>query len=195
MWAVCFPRPHSDQRKERMKRTLTLLAIAASLMGCATVPPLNTSSGRPEVTICGVSKSELMEKVVARATMGGQNIRSTSNYQIVMGKPVTNLLAAALMGSKYDSTPEYRLVWTFANLGNNCTYVGVTVQIVTNPGSAFERITDVSSGKDAHQIQASLEEFKARMEGRSSATKEPDIQWLEDAPAKPAKQSPAPNLK
>ena len=149
-----------------MKGTLVISLTLTLLMGCASLPPINTSSGRPEITICGVGKNEMMEKVVAGATMDGFNIRNTSNFQIVMGKPVTNLLTAALWGSRYDSTPEYRLIWTFADIGNNCTHIGVVAQIVTNPGSAFERVTDVSTGKDGHQIQEGLEEIKTRAESK-----------------------------
>ena len=109
----------------------------------------------------------MMEKVVAAATMDGFNIRNTSNFQIIMGKPVTNpLVAGALAGSRYDSTPESRLLcWTFADIGNNCTHIGIAVQIVTNPGSGFERIMDVSTGKDAHDLQSQLETLKLNAEG------------------------------
>jgi len=149
-----------------MKRTFIMFTLIILLMGCATLPRINTPSGRPEITICRISKNEMMEKVVAAASMDGFNIRSTSNFQIVMGKPVSNPLVGALMGSRYDSTPESRLVWTFADIGNNCIHIGVVVQIVTNPGSAFERVTDASTGKDGHQIQEGLEAIKARVESR-----------------------------
>jgi hypothetical protein len=153
-------------RRRPTKRTLMMFTAITLLMGCASLPRMNTSSGRPEITICRVGKNEMMEKVVAAASMDGFNIRNTSNFQIVMGKPVSNALVAALMGSRYDSTPEYRLVWTFADIGNNCTHIGVVVQIVTNPGSAFERVVDVSTGKDGHQIQEDLEKLKAIIESK-----------------------------
>lgn len=149
-----------------MKRTLIMFTAITLVIGCASVPRMNTSSGKPEITICRVGKNEMMEKVVAAASMDGFSIRNTSNFQIVMGKPVSNPLVAALMGSRYDSTPESRLVWTLADIGNNCTHIGVTVQIVTNPGSAYERVTDVSTGKDGHEIQKGLEAIKARVESR-----------------------------
>ncbi|MBA4390235.1 MAG: hypothetical protein C0399_04780 [Syntrophus sp. (in: bacteria)] len=155
-----------------MKRMLMMIVVIILLTGCAGLPRMNTSSGRPEITICGVGKSEIMEKVVAGFIMAGFNIRNTSNFQIVMGKPVSNPLVGAMMGSRYDSTPESRLVWTFASLDNNCTHIGVVVQIVTNPGSAFERITDVSTGKDGHEIQEEFERLKARVEGVNSGRSE-----------------------
>lgn len=148
-----------------MKKLLLFLPVLI-LAGCVVLPPLNTPSGRPEITICGVSKSEIMEKTVAASTMNGFNVERTSDYQIVVGKPLSNPMAAALYGSQYDSTPEYRLVWTFADVGNNCIHVGIVIQIVTNPGSSFERITDISTGKDGHDAQQQLEQLKEKIENR-----------------------------
>lgn len=147
-----------------MKSMIATLIGLFFVIGCAGLQPVHTSSGRPEITICRVSKTELMEKTVAAATMDGYNIRSTSSFQVVMGKPVSNILVAAFMGSRYDSTPEYRLIWTFADIGNSCTHLGIVIQIVTNPGSGFEKITDISNGKDAHQMQEQLEGLKAQIE-------------------------------
>lgn len=146
-----------------MKKIVLVLLTVAVLSGCATVQPIPTGSGMPEVTICGVRKNEVMEKFAAGLSMKGVNIRNTSNYQIVVGKPVDNPLIAALYGSKYDSTPEARIIFTFADI-NNCTYIGARLQIVTNPGSGFERITDISKGKDAYQLQQELEELKSTVE-------------------------------
>lgn len=145
---------------------LFLVCTIAVVTGCAGAKPLNTNSGRPEVSICGVQKAGLMEKVVASASMDGFNIRSSSNFQIVMGKVLTNNFSAGMLyGSKYDPWPEFRLIWTLADTGNNCIHVGVVLQMITNPGSAFEKVTDVSTGKDGYQMQEGLETIKARIEG------------------------------
>lgn len=134
------------------------------LMGCVTVPPISTQSGMPEVTICGIGKSELMEKCAASFSMGGANIRSTSNYQIVIGQPITDPLIKNLYDSSYYSNPEYRAIFTFADVGGGCTYIGARMQIVVKPGSGFERITDISKGKGAYDLQQKLEEVKAAIE-------------------------------
>jgi len=152
-----------------MKKRMLILLVGPLffiiLSGCATVQPISTQSGMPEITICGIGKSELMEKFAASFSMGGANIRSTSNYQIVIGQPVTDPLVRALYRSGYDSNPESRAIFTFADVGG-CTYIGVRIQIVTNPGSGFERITDVSKGKDAYDLQQELERVKAAIEGK-----------------------------
>lgn len=148
-----------------MRRILVSLIAVILLSGCANLAPLNTGSGRPEITLCGPGKTEIMEKFVAAATQDGFNIRNTSNFQIVMCKPVKNLFLAAMAGSRYDPTPEHRVTWTFADMGNNCTHIGAVLQIVTNPGSGFERITDISTGKDAHDLQRQLDALKLHAEG------------------------------
>ena len=149
-------------------RKIGLIAIFLTfgmLLSCATTPPIPTKSGLPEITICGIGKNELMEKFVAGMSMGGATIRSSNNFQIVVGQPVTNPMLAALYGSRYNSTPELRYIFTFADTGN-CTYIGARVQIVTNPGSGFEQVNDFSRGKDAYNVQHELEQLKSAAEGR-----------------------------
>ena len=150
-----------------MKRWILFLLVglvSIMLIGCATVQPIGTGSGMPEITICGIGKTKIMEAFAASVSMSGTNIRNTNNYQIVISKPVTSPLTAALYGSRYDSTPEYRAIFTFAEVGNNCTYIGARIQIVTNPGSGFERITDISKGKDAYELQEELQKLKFTIE-------------------------------
>jgi hypothetical protein len=147
-----------------MKKIAVLILAVVLLSGCATVQPIHTQSGRPEVTICGVSKNEVMEKFVASLSTGTFTVRSTSNFQVVVGRPVNNPLAIALYGSRYDSTPEARVIFTFSEV-SGCTLVSARLLIVTNPGSAFERVMDISQGKDAHELQLELEKLKSTIEG------------------------------
>lgn len=152
-----------------MKKRILMLLVGPSLLlillACATVQPISTQSGMPEITICGIGKPELMEKFAASFSMGSANIRSISNYQIVIGQPVKDPLVRSLYSSRYDSNPEYRAIFTFADVGG-CTYIGARIQIVTNPGSGFERINDVSRGRDAYDLQQELEKVKAAIEGK-----------------------------
>lgn len=171
-----------------MKKIMWGVFLPFVLLACATVQPISTKSGMPEVTICKLDKTEIMEKFAAALSMDGWNIRSANNYQIVAGKPASNLLISALFGSRYDSTPESRMIFTFADVSGNCTYIGARLQIVTNPGSGFERITDYSRGKDAHELQQQLENLKSLVEesrtGKAAIT-EPRL-----SPPQPQPQTP-----
>ena len=129
--------------------------------GCATAPPLQTPSQRPEVTISGTTKKEILDVVVDNMLADGFQIKQMNDYSAVFGKLDRSLSGALLSGSKYDSTPEMRVTYNMVETGN-AIRVFCSVAMVTNPGSGFERVTDVTGGKLAHKIQAMLERLKAR---------------------------------
>jgi hypothetical protein len=58
---------------------------------------------------------------------------------LVFEKPVENIIASALMGSRYDSQPNARITYN-VNQFQNKTRVVASFSIVTNPGSSFERL-------------------------------------------------------
>jgi len=71
--------------------------------------------------------------------------------------------AAILLGSKYDSTPAERIVFTFAPQGDSVRVVAASM-FVTNPGSAFEQITPINAGEGVDRTQATLQEIKQSLE-------------------------------
>lgn len=58
-----------------------------------------------------------------------------------MGKRLTGFGAALLYGSKYDSFPEQRVTFLVLQEGSDIRVMAKS-EIVTNPGSAFERVSD-----------------------------------------------------
>lgn len=133
------------------------------IAGCAHMRPLSTPSGKPEVTVKNSTKKEVVDAIVNMMVGAGFEIKDISDYHAVFGKLSNSLGDALLYGSNYDSTPEYRVKYSFTE-----TEMGVRVlaaiTVITNPGSAFERATDRTVGKDAHDMQKMLEQFKASME-------------------------------
>lgn len=164
-----------------MKSTFALL-IFLIFAGCAMAPRINTSSGRPEITICGPSKNELMDRFVTGMIKEGVNIRNVNAYQVITAKPADSAMVSILYGSRYDSTPEARSIWTFSGADQDCTHIGVVLQLVTNPGSAFERIHDFSKSKAAAQLQQQLEQFKRRVDLKYSNAAQAVIPEQPDSP-------------
>ena len=132
------------------------------LVGCVTTPPLNTRSGRLEVTIYGITKKEFFDAVVQAAAMDGAEIKQTSEYCMTFAKKDKSFTAAMLYGSRYDITPERRGTLTVVEVPGGIR-VFATETIVTNPGSAFERVTTVNN---PHALQADLEKMKIEAEKR-----------------------------
>lgn len=150
-------------REVKMKKQFILLVVVALLSGCATPVTHNTPSGRPEVTINGVPPNKVSARLTNEMLNWGYNIRKQSDNLIAFDRPTDNLMASALLGSRYDSTPNARITFMLAELGNS-TRVVADLQIVTNPGSAFERLTNMNQSQDSRKIQEMLQRIKYQLE-------------------------------
>jgi hypothetical protein len=151
-------------RNIEMKLVVTAAAIAAGflLAGCQTAQPPSTASGKAEVTIkapVGAIKSA----IISRAINVKYSVTKDTEYLLQMEKPSDNFGAALLLGSKYDSVPAERAVFTFAPQGDTVRVVAA-LMYVTNPGSGFERLTPVNAGEGVDRTQASLYEIKDQLE-------------------------------
>jgi len=152
-------------REEITKRTMLPLVVPLLFLvaGCAAPIKHLTPSGRPEVTITG----RVGEQVVARITdymlNRGYNVKTATNTLLVFEKPIDNVLATVLLGSRYDSTPAARVTYTTIETETS-TRVVASLAAITNPGSAFERVTPMDNSKDSVSLQQFLNELKSSLE-------------------------------
>ena len=142
------------------------LAVALSLAGCNGVKH-ETASGRPEVTIRS-SAEPVKSAVTGFLVNAGYSITKSSDIQVVGERTPDNAMAAVLFGSQYDSTPKARITYTILPLGGT-TRVIADMAIVTNPGSAFERVTPLNNVPESAGVQRSLIDVKAALEAGKSA--------------------------
>ena len=148
------------------KKFVVVGLICTLLAGCAIAPVrLNTLSGRPEVTISGVTKKKIVDAVVNRELSKGWDLKSQTDSLLVFTKKDTSFGAKLLFGSKYDTVPENRLTFTMVEVEAGVRVL-VKGEIITNPGSAFERVEDMTAAnaKHAETFQATLEEIKTEVE-------------------------------
>ncbi|MCK1629667.1 hypothetical protein IVA99_06455 [Bradyrhizobium sp. 162] len=145
-------------------RNCTMAAVlAVALAGCQTAAEApNTASGKPEVTIRATTAA-IKARLLSLAMDKRFNVTKDTEYLLQVEKPSENFGAVLLMGSKYDGIPAERIVFTFAPIGET-TRVVAAGMFVTNPGSAFERITPINGGEGATRTQQTLDELKATME-------------------------------
>ncbi len=137
-----------------------MIAIFCSgLAGCVEPTVHDTPSGRPEVTLSTKNHDAVRSALINRMLNKGYSITRDTGHSIAFDRPVDNALGAVLFGSQYDATPNARIVYTLAALGN-ATRVVADIAIVTNPGSAFERQTNMNGNQDSLQVQAMLESLK-----------------------------------
>lgn len=145
-----------------LAKWISAAVMAALLAGCQTAAPPNTASGKPEVTI-KAQTAAIKARLISVAMDQRFSVTKDTEYLLQVEKPSDNFGAALLLGSKYDSTPAERWVFTFAPMGDSVRVVAAAMY-VTNPGSAFERITPVNAGEGVDRTQARLDELKASME-------------------------------
>lgn len=164
------------------RRILLTIASALLLAGCQTAAEApTTASGKPEVTI-KASAAAVKARLLSLALDQRYSVTKDTEYLLQMEKPSDNLGAALLLGSKYDSTPAERIVFTFAPVGDSVRVVAASM-FVTNPGSGFEQLTPISSGEGVNRTQATLQEIKVSLETPTPAS----VPTAAVAPAKPRK--------
>ncbi len=107
---------------------------------------------------------------VSEMANAGYRITKDTPYELAFDKPVQNLAMAVLLGSRYDAQPNARVTYTFAQIGNDTRVIG-DVAVITNPGSAFERRTELNNGVDAYDLQTGLQRLRAAMDPNSALSK------------------------
>lgn len=88
------------------------------------------------------TKIETKDAIVSIFLSEGYWISKDSEYILAFDRPANDFMLKFLFGSKFNGTPNGRIVFTIT--GNKPTSVNARIQIVTNPGSGFENITDLT---------------------------------------------------
>jgi hypothetical protein len=129
-----------------MRRCLIVVVIGL-LAACATPQQrLATPSGNPEIIIPNATRKAVIDKIVAEKLEKGMQVKSVNDYGVVVGKKIEdNLMASIAFGSRYDSTPEARITYNVVEVPGGVR-VFSRLEVVTNPGSAFERTSDLTAG-------------------------------------------------
>ncbi|WP_299941174.1 hypothetical protein [uncultured Nitratireductor sp.] len=142
-----------------MRGKIAAVALMGVLMaGCQTTSnePLPSNS-----FTFNSSKQVAKEAIVSTYMSRGFNIVRDSDLQLVMDRPASdNFGAQLLFGSNWNSVPNARITATL--LGDNPTKVTVQQAVVTNPGTGFERVMDLSQNPDARkQLQIGMNKAQA----------------------------------
>jgi hypothetical protein len=146
--------------KQRGFVTSFLILSFLFLAGCVAPVTHATPSGKVEVSISGVSKAAIRDRLTNDMINKGFLVVRSDESLLVVDRPVDNPLAAALLGSRYDSTPNARITFNIIKVGAAVRVIA-DCAIITNPGSGFERRTDVNNNAETVKIQSWLDKLKA----------------------------------
>ena len=147
-----------------MKKIIIVMLFSIVIFGCVTVQPLNTISGKPEVIINIEDKEKIKDSLVNSMMNEGFYLKTTNEYNLVFGKISNDIATSLLYGSRYDTSPELIVSFSIVKVNNGYRLIA-TLNVITNPGSAFERVTDLSYGSTgAHYYQKCLQFTKTKLE-------------------------------
>ena len=144
-----------------MRPTARFLAVAMlciCITGCATVqqtPSLNTPSGRPEITVPADRVDSVIAYVLSFSIDRGYTIRQQTPAMIMMERPANDLQTSMLYGTRFNANPNLRSTWIIIRSGDTSRIVG-DFAIVTNPGSGYEYVNQITRGPALHTMQEIL---------------------------------------
>jgi len=144
-------------------RLVSSIALAlAPLTACATVQ-VGTESGRPEIAIPGVSKGQVLNELVIEFSERGFFVADQNDFSVLFSKDSDDIATSMLFGSRYNSTPQWRVRCTTAEREGEVRLTAA-IQIVTNPGTSHEKPQDMSKGsKTAVQVQQIFQAIQGRL--------------------------------
>ena len=135
-----------------------ILVAMLLVAGCQSTPqgPLPTNQ-----FVFDASKQKTKEAIVSIFISRGYQITRDTDFLLVLDKPASdNAAAQFLYGSEWNGTPNARVVFTIT--GDAPTTVQSSIQIVTNPGTGMERITDMNQNADARtRIAGAMDQVAA----------------------------------
>ncbi len=146
-----------------MKLPATVVAVLMLLLaGCASTPPLQTASGRPEVTVRSRTAAQVRSVAINHfVDQGFAPVKSDGN-QLVFEKE-GSVGQAFLMGlTTNNPQASNRLTITLVENGPDVRVVG-GVAVTGNNNFGAQQVTELT-GKGYQQLQMSLEGIKARAE-------------------------------
>lgn len=148
-----------------MRSAIFALCVAAMTMlsACATPVQHNTPSGKVEATIRGTSKATVKDRITDQMINKGYSVTRSDDSVITFDRPVDDVMASVLLGSRYDGTPNARIIFNLIQT-KGAVRVVVDCMAVTNPGSSFERKTPLNNTPETARIQDWLNNIKTSLE-------------------------------
>ena len=131
-------------------------AIVLVLASCATVPPIETPSGRPECSISGATNDQVQGYLLEKFMADGWMLKQQTPSQLVFWKENASTFQNALLGSQYDPTTTHEIRLVFSQGTGGSVRIFGQVALVTNEGSAFEQRNDLTGGKAGYELWQAL---------------------------------------
>jgi hypothetical protein len=140
---------------------ITVFVLAACASG-PPAPPLKTATGRPEIVI-NAPVEKVRATIISSEVGAGSKMVSETQSSLTFSIPITSFAAGLLYGSGLSPTPYGRATFTMVSAGEK-TRVFVSAEMVSNYGTAFERVYPSQDPQTYQNLQRSLERIKLAAE-------------------------------
>ena len=141
---------------------LILLLLPFLLTACATPVIHDSPSGKPEVTISGTTKDAIKDRLTDEMLSRNYTILQSADSMIVFERPIEDAMAAYMFSTKLSSTPTTRIAYNLASTKQGIRVIA-DCSAVSNPGTGFERKTNMNSHPDSMRVQSILYSMKNTM--------------------------------
>lgn len=144
-------------------RIFTTLALVVGLAaGCASAPPIETASGKPDVVMRNVNVACVREQILNHALTTGWNIKSTSDIQIVVERRAPPSLASTMLSTGFSGAPYQRVTFNLIPSGGDLRLVADAAW-VSNANTGFEKSHAVrATASDQATIEGSARRAEAK---------------------------------
>jgi hypothetical protein len=133
-------------------------AIAVlGLAGCASPQKSASSSGKPEITIRGVTRQQVCDALRERLFSRGWALGAANDRAVTASKPMANDAAGIL------NAPTVRRVSYDLLDSRGGVRVVAKLETVTNPGKTIEQVTDAIDTESGANIRDFLQQLSAEL--------------------------------
>lgn len=140
-----------------MRLASAVVTAAVLCSACATSGP-KTPTGRPELIVPGVTIEEARNRILVGLAERGYTLEQSSTNLVSAVRLNDNVGASLLLGSSYDTNVYSRVQLTLAEMEGKTRIYG-SFAALSNYGSAFQRVTDLSTGGGGLSVQQWLEKL------------------------------------
>ena len=148
--------------------------VVAALMIFSACAPQYWSVPPPEVreVTINASKEDVVGRLTEEMVAAGFTLARSDSTALVFEKRDYRVLTARVGGEYWDPFPLWRVRFDISDTAHGTRVVG-KAQVVTNPGTKYERITDMAGGIGPRSTHDLLKDVKEVCETPTYARKTP----------------------
>lgn len=105
---------------------LIVVGLTFVFIGCQTLPPLGTPSGKPEITIPAERKEEALNLLINDMIKSNYSIELQTEHAITFSRPLVGWEASATLigiGNAYSTNPMRHAQFSTITIGNTCRII------------------------------------------------------------------------